>query len=220
MDERIATVIGATGLIGSNLVKILLRDPFYSGVRIITRRHLEYNHARTMVIVIDFADHEALKNAVKDSFAVFCAVGTTRKKVHGDMSAYREVDFDIPFNAANACSETGCKTFLLVSSVGASAKSSNFYLKMKGETEDAIKSIGNLYSVSVFRPSMLLGKRNEFRLFESILQPVVKSLSFLFPAKYKPVEGYKVAGSMISVSKKNIPGFNVYHYPEMMNSLK
>jgi uncharacterized protein YbjT (DUF2867 family) len=145
---------------------------------------------------------------------VFVAVGTTQKKVKGDKAAYRKVDFDIPVNAAKFCAETGCKSFLLVSSVGADSKSGNFYLKLKGEVEDKVQSL-SIPSVSIFRPSMLLGNRQESRPAESIAQVLSKGLSLLFPGKYKPVPAQDVAKSMVAAGKQQKPGVSIYHYEEM-----
>ncbi|MCU0458105.1 MAG: NAD(P)H-binding protein [Bacteroidales bacterium] len=212
---RTAAVIGATGLIGGHLAELLARDDHFTKVRLITRRVPENAPQGAEVVVIDFEDPAAFSAAINGSDAVFCAVGTTRKKVKGDMAAYRKTDHDIPVNAARHSLEAGCSHFSLVSSVGASAKSGNFYLRFKGEAEEAIAGIG-LLSVAVFRPSMLMGKRNEFRLAEEIARILTSPLSFLFPPKYRPIRGHDVARAMISAAKSEEPGFRVYHFTEMM----
>ncbi len=171
------------------------------------------------MVIIDFNDPVAFRSAVAGSDAVFCAIGTTRKKVKGDMDAYRKVDHDIPVNTARHCQEAGCRHFALVSSVGASAKSGNFYLKFKGEVEEAV-ALMSIPSVSVFRPSMLMGKRNEFRLAEEITKIFAPPLSFLFPAKYRPIKGHDVAQAMIAAAKRAEPGFRVYHFNEMKALIK
>jgi uncharacterized protein YbjT (DUF2867 family) len=103
----------------------------------------------------------------------------------------------------------------MVSSVGASPKTSNFYLKLKGEAEDAIAAT-EISSVSVFRPSMLMGKRDESRPAEEIARLLAAPLSFLFPAMYRPIKGLDVARAMVGAAKKDDKGFRVYHYSEMM----
>jgi len=210
-----AAVIGATGMIGSQLANLLSMDDHFAKVRLLTRRIPDSVPAGVVVAVTDFEDPVALRTALEGCDAVFCAVGTTRKKVKGDMDAYRRVDHDIPVNAAIFCHEAGCRHYLLVSSVGASAKSSNFYLKFKGEAEEEIARIG-IPSVSVFRPSMLMGKRREFRLAEEITKIFVSPLSFLFPEKYRPVRGIDVARAMVAASKREEKGFRVYHYNEII----
>ncbi|NLE36352.1 MAG: NAD(P)H-binding protein [Bacteroidales bacterium] len=219
MAERTATVIGATGLIGSHLVTLLSGDGHFTGVRIIARRMPDIVPQGTEVRVINFEDPEAFMSAIEGSEAVFCAVGTTRKKVKGDMDAYRKVDHDIPVNAASHCQQAGCRHYALVSSVGASSGSANFYLKFKGDAEEAIAGMG-IPSVSVFRPSMLIGKRNEFRLAEEIAKIFAPPLSFLFPARYRPIKGHTVAQAMIAAAKREEPGLKVYHFNEMKALIK
>jgi len=209
-----AAVIGATGLIGSHLAVLLESDSHFANVRLITRKAPVSIPPGAEVKVIDFNDQQAFRSAIEGSDAVFCAVGTTRKKVKGDMEAYRKVDHDIPVNAARYSMEAGCRHFSLVSSVGASAKSRNFYLKFKGEVEDAVATTG-LPSVAVFRPSMLMGKRREFRIAEEIAKIFASPVSFLFPPRYRPIRGLDVAKAMIAAAKSGEPGFRVYHFSEM-----
>ena len=149
---------------------------------------------------------------------VFVSVGTTQKKVKGDKNAYRKVDYDIPLNAARFSEEAAVQNFLLVSSVGADNHSSNFYLNLKGEVEKVVKSF-SIPSVSIFRPSMLLGNRNESRPMESIAQAISKPLGALFPSKYKPIKAQDVARAMIAACRQNIPGCRIYHYRDMMELL-
>lgn len=216
--ERTATVLGATGLIGSKIVNILLSDDSFTKIRVISRRPLNYRSSKISVTVIDFMNYLDFRDAIKGSDVVFCAVGTTKRKVKGDMAEYRKVDFDIPVFAARFCQETGCPAFLMVSSVGANSESNNFYLKFKGEAEDAVIA-AEVRSLSIFRPSMLLGKRKEFRFFEKVVQAIVRPFRFLFPKKYKPIEAQLVAASMVAVSKDLKPGFHIYHYPDMIKIL-
>jgi len=215
MDQKTATLIGATGLIGSHLLKLMQNDDHFTEIRVLARRPLEVNHPKVKVYVIDFSDHTDFKSAIAGCDAVFVAVGTTQKKVKGDKAAYRKVDYDIPVNAAQYSSEAGCNRFLLVSSVGADSLSSNFYLKLKGEVEDKISSM-SIPSISIFRPSMLLGNRQESRPMESIAQVMSKGLSFLFPGKFKPIAAENVAKAMIAASKLDKPGFHIYHFKDMM----
>jgi uncharacterized protein YbjT (DUF2867 family) len=214
MKKKTATIIGATGLIGSELLNLLKNDEEYSEVRILARRPLETEHPKVNVKVIDFTDNEAYKTAISGSDVVFCAIGTTSKKVKGNKQEYRKIDFDIPANAAKYCVETGCKKFIFVSSVGASSKSSNFYLSLKGEVEAAIEAI-DVRTAIAFRPSLLLGKRNEFRFGELIGKYVIVPLSVFFPSQMKPIKAQTVAKAMLQVSKEHLMGYNVLHRKEM-----
>jgi uncharacterized protein YbjT (DUF2867 family) len=219
MVTRTATVIGATGLIGSHLVELLSGDKHFTRVRIIARRMPDKVPQGVEVRVIDFEDPVAFRSAVEGSDALFCAVGTTRKKVKGNMEAYRKVDHDIPVNAARHCHESGCGRYLMVSAVGASSKTGNFYLKFKGDAEDAIAASG-IPSVSIFRPSMLMGKRNESRPAEDFARILSSPLSFLFPAKYRPIKGLDVAKAMVAAAKSEEKEFRIYHYTEMINLIR
>jgi len=211
---KTATVIGASGLIGSHLLALLLDDDYFSKIKVITRRPVAIANKKAEMMVIDFADDDAFKDALAGSDVIFSAVGTTQSKVKGDKSVYRKIDFDIPVHAAQYGLNSGCQKFLFVSSVGANSNGNNFYLKLKGEIEDAVKQTGISY-IGAFRPSMLLGDRKESRPMEKIMQAVSKGISFLLPSKYKPIEARDVAAAMIQASKTHERGFHVYHYTEM-----
>jgi uncharacterized protein YbjT (DUF2867 family) len=214
MSVRIATVIGATGLIGNELLKLLQQDDHFSTVRVLVRRPFSKTNFKTEVKLIDFSDPESFKLAIDGSHTVFCAIGTTQKKVAGNKEAYRKVDHDIAVNAARYCKATGGSQFLLVSSVGAKASSRNFYLKLKGEIEDKIRE-RRLPSVAVFRPSFLLGERDEKRNGEKVVQGLMQGLSFLLPSKYKPISAEAVASAMMEAAKREQPGFHIYEFNEM-----
>ena len=138
-------------------------------IRLIVRRPMEVSHPKLEIKLVDFEDYESLKLAIAGCHVVFSAVGTTQDKVKGDQLQYRKVDYDITVNAARACLETEGANFLLVSSVGADSNSKAFYLRLKGEVEEAVQKFP-IKSISIFRPSMLLGNRKEFRLGERIGQ--------------------------------------------------
>ncbi len=210
-----ATLIGATGLIGNFLLEELLKDDFFTTVRILIRRPLDITHPKLEKKLVDFSDTESFRLALEGSDMVFSAIGTTQQKVKGDKEAYRKVDYDIPVNAARFGKLTGCETFLLVSSIGANSKSSNFYLKLKGEVEDAIQAVG-LRSVHIMRPSLLLGQRKESRFGERLAKAVMKTFSFLVPAKYKAIQGRAVAKAMIVAAKKSTDGLFIYEYKKII----
>lgn len=212
MGGKTAAIIGATGMIGQYLIKNLLEDKEIDYVRLIVRRPIPKTHDKIEVKLVDFKDRESLHLALENVDMLFCAIGTTQKKVKGNNELYREIDFDIPVNAAQLCKETGCEKYIIVSAIGANAKSSNFYLKLKGEVEEALEKVG-LKSLHIFQPSVLLGHRNEKRSGESILQNSMKFISPLLVGgwkKYRAVSGEKVAKAMIRVSKEDKTG--VYRY--------
>ena len=174
MRPQTAVVIGATGMIGSCLVKQLLDDEDFSIVRVLVRKPLNEKHPKLEVRIIDFDNPHDFRAHLGTGDCIFCCIGTTMKRVGGDKIAYRKVDYDIAVNAAKFGEDAGFTTYVLVSSVGANAAASNFYLRLKGEVERAIRSIG-FKSLHVFQPSMLLGNRAEYRFGETILQGSIQS---------------------------------------------
>jgi len=212
-NKLTAAVIGATGLIGSHILNQLINDSAYAEIRVLVRRSFEAADLRVKVIKLNFDDLHAFDAALQGVDVVFCAIGTTRSKTP-DLNAYRKIDVDIPVNAAKLSEKNAVMSFQLVSSVGANSLSNNFYLKMKGTVEDEVQKL-NIPSVSVFRPSLLLGKRNPPRLAEQISAVLMKPFVFLIPDQYKPIEAKQVAAAMIRASKTQHPGFNIFHFSEM-----
>lgn len=211
-----ATLVGATGLIGSYLLQELLNDKYFDTVKILIRRPVDITHTKLEKKIVDFNDGDSLLVALSNSDVLFCAIGSTMKKVKGDKEAYRKIDFDIPVNLARFCKMTGCEKFILVSSAGANPKSPNFYQRLKGETDEAIKSSG-LKTIHIMRPSLLLGERKEYRLGENMGKAIMTSLSFLIPARYKAIHGKEVAKVMFALSKKNEDGIFVHENSEIRN---
>jgi uncharacterized protein YbjT (DUF2867 family) len=217
MSERTATIIGATGMIGNYLLELLLKDNYFSTVRILVRRPHPKTDPKMEVKLLDFSDAESFKLALEGSDVIFSCIGTTQKNVQADNELYRKIDFDIPVKAARFGKEAGCEKFILVSAVGANRHSRTFYLRLKGELENAIHSV-ELESVHIMQPSMLLGERKETRTGEGILQGTMKLLSGLFFGslrKYKAIHGKTVAAAMLNAVKKNEKGFFRYTYDEI-----
>lgn len=214
------TVIGASGLIGGHLVNHLLAEPAVDKVTLLVRKKLDLWGEKVDQVVVNFEDTASVNAALEGTDVVCVAVGTTQSKVKGDMAAYRKVDYDIPVNAARGAGLQGCKKYLLVSSVGADAHASNFYLKLKGEVEDEIQKL-KLPSVSVFRPSMLLGNRTEFRLGERIGQAVMRFANWMIPSRYKAIAANDVARAMarVCVEKETLP-WQVLEYRQIMDKLR
>ena len=177
MPAKTATLIGATGLIGSHILDLLQHDSYFETVRVLVRKPLSFKQSKVEMKLVNFEDEESVKMAVDGSDVVFCAVGTTKKKVKGDMVAYRNVDYKIPVDAARFCSETACPHFLVVSAVGANAARKNFYLRLKGEMEKEVTNYP-IPHISIFRPSILIGDRNEFRFGEKIGQALASFFCF------------------------------------------
>lgn len=221
MQPQTAIVLGATGLIGRHLVEKLLTDDGFENVRILVQRPVELSHKKLEIQVVNFDNLIDFRANLGSGHCIFCCIGTTQKQVNGDKAAYRKVDYDIPVNAAKMGKDAGFKKYLLVSSAGTNFYSKNFYLKLKGEVEKTIAE-QRYKSFHVFRPSMLLGVRNEFRLGELIGKGVMKTLPFLFSGSFKKYRGIKaedVAQAMVAASKTDVEGMIVHHYEDMMKTI-
>jgi uncharacterized protein YbjT (DUF2867 family) len=219
MNGQTAVVLGATGLIGNLLVGELLKDNYFNCIRILVRRPSALNHSKLQQEIVNFDDDDDLTQKFGEGDVIFCCIGTTQKQVKGDNEAYKKIDFDIPVNAAKIGRLKKFKKYLLVSSAGANAHSSNFYLQLKGKVENTIRQFP-FESISLFRPSMLLGERNTIRRGDTILQLVMNFFSmFLFGSlrKYHAIEAKDVAKAMVAESKRGGTGVNVYEYEQIKN---
>mgnify|MGYP001224418644 CR=1 FL=1 len=216
MNFKQVTLFGSTGLIGSKLLGDLLKDTDYHLVNVITRTPFYLKHDKINNIVIDFNDYKSILDSVENSKAVFVSIGTTMAKEKGNKFNYKKVDYDITCNIAKACKEHNIAKFIYVSSLGADSNKSNFYLNLKGKIEDSVEEL-KLTSTVVFRPSVLIGSRSEFRFGEKIAQLLMSCFKFIIPEKSKPIEAEYVAKAMLNISKKDTQGLQIYHYKEIMN---
>lgn len=218
MGKRKAILLGATGLIGSEILKLLMKDQYFDEVLLLNRRKLEINSPKVKQRLVDFSKPETYYTLFDSYDTVFCAVGTTRKKTP-DLNAYRKVDYDIPYNAILCAEKSGVESFMLVSSIGADPKSKNFYLKIKGEVEAALIA-SKITNKGIFRPSLLLGKRKEKRFAESLAQRLMPFFNFLLPKNYRAIHATDVAKSMVNASLKKQGKEEVFSYQAMMNLVK
>lgn len=205
-----ALIAGATGLIGSHLLHLLLHNETYEQVIAIVRSPLPIKHPKLIEQVVDFDKLEENPSlfAVDD---VFCCLGTTIKKAGSQEVMYR-IDVDYPYTIATLAQQHGAKQFLLVSAMGANPSSSIFYSRMKGELEQKLSKLP-FPSISIIRPALLLGERKEFRLGERLLAVVTKGTAWLMMRslrKYKAIEGKKVAAAMFKISQMNKSGVHIY----------
>jgi uncharacterized protein YbjT (DUF2867 family) len=204
MSTKQVTLFGGTGLIGGFLLDLLLADQTISKVRVVTRKPLVKQHDKMEVFEIDFSKPEEIERSIGGSKVVFSCIGTTQAQVRGDKKAYRKIDYDITHNIALGCKTKQVDHFLFVSSAGANSGSSNFYMGLKGEIDDAVLNL-KLNATTIFRPSLLLGKRTTFRPGERLAQIIMPLFSFLMPTKLKAIRGERVAKAMFDQSKlKNI----------------
>lgn len=214
--NKTVTLFGSTGLIGGEVLKLLINDNYFEKINIVSRIKINVDSKKIKNYIIDFSKIEDYKKVINKDHVVIASIGTTQSKVNFNKIEYRKVDYDILLNIAKACKSNKASSFSFVSSAGANEKSKNFYLKLKGEIENSIMKIG-LKSCLIFRPSLLLGKRNEFRFGEIIGQKIMPLLSFLMKSDYKPIKAIDVAKSIVNESKNTISGNKIYQYSEMKN---
>ncbi len=207
MDDRkdkSVLIIGATGLVGGECVREFAKHPAFERVVVLTRRPLPLGMRIPKVHehVVDFdslEDHADLFSVTH----VLSALGTTIRNA-GSKIRFRQVDHDYVVAAARLGAQQGAQHFLLVSSLGADSLSRVFYSRVKGEVEAAVAAL-SYRSVTIARPSLLLGERHEFRLGEIVTKP----LAFLAPAKYRPVHARDVAGVLLQAAVLDQPGTRI-----------
>lgn len=202
---RSALVVGATGLVGTQLVAELLAAPGGGLVHALVRRAIAPGHARLRQHVVDFDRLAAF--AWPDVADVYCCLGTTIRTA-GSQEAFRRVDYDYPLAVARATRDRGARQFLFVSALGADAASSVFYSRVKGELEDAIRALGFPATIA-FRPSLLAGDRAEQRTGERIALALLTPIRMLVPRRYRPVAATAVARAMVDYAGRGLAGFHV-----------
>ncbi|MES2090225.1 MAG: oxidoreductase [Pseudomonadota bacterium] len=198
----VALLVGATGLVGQQCLQLLADDPAVGLVRALVRRPMPALNPKVQVCVADFDRLEDHANWLAVDW-VFCALGTTIAKA-GSQAAFRRVDFDYPLQVAQLARAQGARHFLLVSALGANARSRVFYNRVKGELEEAIMALG-FESVTFAQPSLLAGDRAEVRLGERI----GLMLGCLMPERWRPVPARQVALSLLNAAKAARPGLQV-----------
>lgn len=195
-------VVGATGLIGSRLMDILVKDVSVHKILVLSRKEVEWKHKKVHCVITDFDQLEKYVPMVKDAHTLFCCIGTTIKKA-GSKEAFRKVDYQIPLDLAALAEKANIPKLIVISSIDANPLSDRFYLKTKGEMELDISAGYSFQKLAFLRPSLLLGPRNEFRFGERFAQFFMVLFSFLMVGnlrKYRPIHDFKVAKAMISIS--------------------
>lgn len=207
---KTALIAGASGLVGQHLLHLLLHSDVYDHIIALVRSPLNKQHPKLIEHIVNFdklEEHSALF-AVDD---VFCCLGTTIKKA-GSQEVMYQIDVDYPYSIAKLSQQQGAQQFLVVSAMGANPNSSIFYSRMKGELEQKLATLG-YPSLSILRPALLLGERNEVRVGERIGAIVAKGTAWLMAGplkKYKAIEGRQVARAMLKISRVEKNGVYIY----------
>lgn len=203
--SKTAIVIGATGLIGAHLVKLLIESEHIRRIRVVTRRPESYSSEKIENHVIDF-DFLSNYEHLFTGDILFSCLGTTLKQA-GSIEAQRVIDLEYQYAAAQLAYQQGVNHYLLVSSSGADHTSASAYLKMKGELETKIQTLA-FEHISILQPSLLLGERREPRFAEGIaamILPLICRLPGL--QRYRPIHARQVAQRMLELSVNPVEAF-------------
>lgn len=211
IPTKTAVVAGATGLIGTALVQQLLNDAAFDKIRVLVRRPLPFSNPKLENIVL--ADFDQMENVAGqlEADVAFCALGTTSKQA-GSKEAFEKVDYDYVANFARLTKQAGSKQFVLISSIGTVPNSAVFYVQTKYKAEQTVRALG-FESLSILRPSLLLGPRKEARLGEKVGEALAFLLTPLMfiPAlsKYKPIHVETVARAMRALAAIGLHGTDI-----------
>lgn len=209
--QKTALVIGATGLTGTYLVDELVASNAYSHITLLVRGKYKHPSPKVETLQVDFADLPPHAAAMAVNH-VYCTIGTTIA-VAKTRENFTFVDYTIPFEIAQLAKQQGAEKFILMSSVGADADSGNFYLRTKGQLEQAIINLHFEYT-HIVRPSLLMGPRREMRVGEIISKGFMQFFGFAFVGglkKYKAIPAHTVAVAMLNAAfKADAQSLNIY----------
>ncbi|MDF2669237.1 MAG: NAD-dependent epimerase [Paenibacillus sp.] len=211
-----ALIVGASGLIGHELLQLLLQHSGYEKITAVVRTSLDVVHPKLEQRVIDFEQLHALPEELIRNSDLFCTLGTTMRKAK-TKSNFLRVDYEYPMTLGRLAQRYGAAQLLIVTALGADSGSRFFYNQVKGKVEEDLKQL-SLPSLRIFQPSLLLGERQEFRLGERISMSLAKRLSFVFAGKlgkYKPVAAAAVAKAMLHEARMRQRGTRTYTSDEI-----
>jgi len=213
--EKTALIAGATGLVGSYVLTELLNNSTYAKVTALVRKPINIQHSKLSQVVFDFDNPDAEKVVANH---VYCCLGTTIGKA-GSKPAFIKVDKEYPLSLANLAFKNGCETYSIITSVGSSEKSLFFYSKVKGQVEAGLRGIP-FKSLCIFRPSMLLGPRQESRFGEEFGKVVMKVIGFLTPAGARAIHASQVAAAMVYHTLNSMEGVYIIDSATMQRFVK
>jgi uncharacterized protein YbjT (DUF2867 family) len=198
---KTALIAGASGLVGSYLVRSLIDSSDYEKVVSLGRRGVGWSHPKLTQMTVDFKTLQALPEELRVDDA-FCTLGTTIKKA-GSRDAFRQIDFSATLQLARACLARGARTFTVVTAIGADPQSRFFYSRVKGELEQALRGL-RFPSLIILRPSLIVGRRPEPRLGETLAEALLLLLRPVLAGpwrRYRAVEAAAIARRMVTVAQ-------------------
>lgn len=198
-------VVGATGLVGGNVVEQTLADPRITDVVVLARRSLPAL-PKLQTVQVDF-DHLPVDAPWWHADAVICALGTTIR-IAGSQEAFKRVDYEYPLAVARLARQHGTPTYVLNSALGADASSRVFYSRVKGELERDLADL-NFPSLTFARPGLIGGNRTDFRLGEKIALAMLGTIGFLVPRRYRINPATTIARAMTEAAIGARPGIHV-----------
>ena len=210
-----AIVIGATGLVGRHLVDLLLKNNQVSKVKSFVRRKSGVEHPKLEEHVVDFDTPKTWKEKLTGD-VLFSAMGTTLKKAGTKEKQYK-IDVTYQYKTAKHAAENKVSKYVLVSSPGANEKSMFFYSQIKGELDNKVKKLP-FEHISIIKPSVLVGNRNEKRLGEELSIKIGGWITKI-PGlkKYRPIKGKTVAKAMIRAAENNSMSYQEYELGELFD---
>jgi len=201
-----AVILGASGLVGSYVLDLLLQDSRYNKIIAVGRRPLGFTHEKLEEVSLHLVEEDISYNHLANANELYCCIGTTAT-LSPDPVKYRAIDYGIPVHAARAAEEQAISTLIVVSSIGANAKSRSFYLRTKGEMEEVVMKT-NIERKIIVRPSLILGKRSDDRKMESFVQnfsTFVNPLLFGRLKKYQSIHAQRIALALVFMANGNYP---------------
>lgn len=205
---KTAIIIGATGLVGGELLKLLLADPRFGSVKVLVRRSTNITHDKLEEHIINFDKPQLWKQYVTGD-VLFSCLGTTRKQAGGKNVQYR-IDYTYQFAIASIAAENSVSAYVLVSSIGADKDSRFFYTQMKGQLDEGVSRLP-FNSISIVRPGILHGQRSKSRVTEELGVLLIKAFNGIgLFKKYKPIAAKTVAQAMIQTAVTAKTGAAIY----------
>lgn len=215
--DRTAILLGASGLVGGFCLRALVDDPLYTRVMLFGRRQLPAL-TRAKVSQRIAADLAMLTDTdFRGGQDLFIALGTTIRKA-GSQAAFRRIDVELPLHLATEAAKAGVEQLVMVSSVGADPRSRNFYIHTKGELEQEVAKLP-FKAIHILRPSLLVGKRAEFRLGEKAVMTMAPALDLLTIGplrKYHSLKAETVGDAMVRIARQGNSGIHIYEYSDIV----